>query len=153
MSAAGAIAFETQRLLLRPLGDGDETFYCDIYGDAEILRHVGPPLTPERARRSFVAALRHTRAQAPREMFGVLARRGDGARFGLCGLRAIDLAARRAEAGILLAAPARGLGLAAEALGGLVARAFATLPLEEIYLDYAPQNAAMARLAHRVGFT
>lgn len=148
---ADALALETARVRLRPLAPADEALYCRIYGDAEIVRHVGAPLPPARARRSFAAALRHTHAAAPAEVFTVLS--CDDGDIGLCGLRAIDRPQRRAEAGILLTARARGQGFAAEALQALVWRTFERLPIDEVYVEYSPRNAAMGRLAERTGFT
>lgn len=152
-SLAARLAFATERLRLRPLAAGDEPFYCRIYGDVEILRHVGMPLSMERARRSFAAALTHTWAHVPREIFAVLTCADGAEDLGICGLRAIDLQQRRAEAGILLSVPARGRGLAAEALRALLSRTFETLPVDEIAVEYSPYNGAMARLALRAGFT
>lgn len=148
---ADALELKSGRVRLRPLAHGDEAFYCRIYGDAEILHHVGAPLPPDRASRSFVAALRHTHAAAPSEVFTVLSC-GDRD-IGLCGLRAIDRPQRRAEAGILLTAPARGQGLGVEALQALVGRTFEQLPIDEVYVEYSARNAAMGRLAERAGFT
>jgi RimJ/RimL family protein N-acetyltransferase len=149
---AAALAFDTERLQVRPLASGDETLYCHIYTDADTLRHIGAPLPAEAARRSFAAALRGNAAAEPREIFLVPVARAAGLGLGITGLRAIDRSARRAEAGLLLTAAARGQGLARELLAGLVQRGFACLPLDEIYVDYAPHNLAMARLARRTGF-
>ena len=146
------LAFATERVRLRPMVEHDEALYCRIYGDAEIVRHAGAPLPLERARRSFVAALRQTRAPSPTAIFAVLAARDEGEDFGICGLRAIDLPRRRAEVGILLSASARGRGIGTDALCGLSQRAFETSPLDELYLEFSPQNAPMARLARRAGF-
>lgn len=149
---ADCLALETERLRLRPLAENDEALYSRIYSDAEILRHVCAPLLPEQARRSFTAALRHTRARAPREVFVVLTCRAGTENFGICGLRAIDIRRRRAEVGILLSAHARGRGIATEALRALLSRAFEAFLLEEICVEYSQQNNAMVRVAQRVGF-
>lgn len=147
-----ALTFATPRVCVRPLDSGDGGLYCCIYGDEDTMRHVGSPLSPARARRSFAAALRQTHAAAPPALFAAMMSAESGDALGICGLRQIDLPRRRAEVGLLLLPPMRARGLGNEVLCGLLERCFVPQLFDEIYLEYDPDNVPMAKLASRAAF-
>lgn len=147
-----ALTFATPRVCVRPLDSGDGGLYCCIYGDEDTMRHVGSPLSPARARRSFAAALRQTHAAAPPALFAAMMSAEGGDALGICGLRQIDLPRRRAEVGLLLLPPMRARGLGNEVLCGLLERCLVPQLFDEIYLEYDPDNVPMAKLASRAAF-
>ena len=76
-----------------------------------------------------------------------------GAFVGFVALVALDLEGREAEAGYVVASPARGRGIATRALGVLTAWAFEELALERIELRVDAANPASERVAERAGYS
>ena len=58
MTTCDMTGFDTARLHLRPIGEGDEALYCGLYTDPDLMRHIAAPMTLEAAKRSFGAACR-----------------------------------------------------------------------------------------------
>ena len=116
--------FDTQRLHLRPLGEGDEALYCHLYTDPELMRHIGTPLSAEAARRSFGVACRQARRDGAPAQRWVVAERGLPDGIGLLGLVPDEGVADTAEVGLMLLADRRQRGLAAEAIGAVADRVF-----------------------------
>lgn len=143
--------FATERLDHRLLTNRDAALFCELYTDAETMRFIGPPLSPERVARAFQTALRVTyRAPSDRQFFAMLDRHTTHA-VGIGSLQQIDLAQRRAEAGLLIATPHRAQGYATEALRGLISHAFATYPLEEVWVQIAVVHTVVEKLVISVG--
>ncbi|HJW45841.1 MAG TPA: GNAT family N-acetyltransferase, partial [Lysobacter sp.] len=94
-------ALETVRLHLRPLGAEDETLYCHMYTDPELMRYVGAPLSADAAQRSFRLACRGDRNRPRRWMLWVISDIVTRAEIGLAGLVGDD---RSAEIGAMLLA-------------------------------------------------
>lgn len=149
---AAALTFNTPSTCVRPLDPGDVNLYCRIYGDEDTMRHVGPPLSLARARRSFAGALRQTHAAAPVALFAAVTSTDGRDGIGICGLREIDLPRRCAEVGLLLLPTARACGLGKEVLCCLIERCLVPQLLDEIYLEYDSNNIPMAKLAMRAAF-
>jgi RimJ/RimL family protein N-acetyltransferase len=72
---------------------------------------------------------------------------------GFMALVALDLEGREAEAGYVVASPARGRGIATRALRLLTDWAFEELALERIELRIDTSNPASDRVAERAGYT
>ena len=64
----------------------------------------------------------------------------------------VDVEGRQAEAGYIVAASARGRGVAVRALVLLTDWAFEELGLERIELRITPENAASIKVAERAGY-
>ena len=145
-------AIETPRLQLGRLSEADEALYCELYSEADTMRYIGAPLSPERAARSFRRALARSNEQpSGPELFAIVEKSTQHA-VGLCGVQPIDTAMRRAEIGILLNPEARGLGYAAEGLAALLLHAFSALPIDAVWVQYQSSNAAAERLFIGLGF-
>jgi RimJ/RimL family protein N-acetyltransferase len=140
------------RVELRPLREADESVYCSLYTDADTMALIGPPLSPERAARSFHTALRRT--ADPTDSFRCFAvvERATRIAIGLCGQQPIDVAGRRAEIGIMLTRHARERGHSAGAFALLIDVTFAALPIDTVWVQYHPANAAAERMCDRLGF-
>lgn len=144
--------FDSQRLHFRPLGDGDEALYCHLYSDPDLMRHIGPPMSVEAARRSFHKALALAAQPAPSLRLWVITEHRSPTGLGLLARVHHNGAADVAELGAMLVAQGQGRGYAAEALAALMQRLFALPEIQQLWTAHAPNNAAAVRLMQRLGF-
>lgn len=152
------VRFRTDRLQLRPLADGDRALYVELYTDADVMRHVGAPLSPQAAGRGFEAVQRQMGQAPPRAWYWVACVRDSGREAGLLALM-FDRGRESAEFGMMMPAWARGSGYATEAVGALVAHALggegataAGSSLQRLHIRHAPGHAAGARVMAKLGF-
>ena len=150
--ALETLDFESERLRFRPLRDIDESLYCALYADAETMRFIGPPMSREQARRSFRTTLRLLRKQPIEWVSIALEEKASAQTIGICGIPHFDGRAKRLEVGMMLCKAVRGRAYSKEGLGSLVGRLFAVLPVEELCVEYSPENLAAGKLASGVGF-
>lgn len=145
---------ETPRLILRPLLPDDESFYCRLHGDADVMRHIAAPLTPEAASRVFQRTLAHNRDPRGCDRCWAIVTRASADVVGLIGLRHLDDAAcaGSGEIGILLVTHAQGCGYAREAIPVLAEHAFRYAHLARVVLAHFPANSRMAVVAFGLGF-
>jgi RimJ/RimL family protein N-acetyltransferase len=143
----------TERLDIHPLSECDETLFCELFTDPDTMRYIGPQLPLDRAARSFRKAVALTRCRPEQRLFFTVALRSAQQKIGICSLQQIDPIRRRAEAGVVLKSFARAQGYAREILRALVARAFATLPVDEIWLQYSAEHSLAERLFVAAGFS
>jgi RimJ/RimL family protein N-acetyltransferase len=141
----------TPRLLLRPMCEGDEQLFCDLFCDPDTMRHIGAPWPRTDAALAFRNALKATRAAPPRALFLVLIRRDTRQSIGLCTLQNVDPRRRQAELGVMLLSSGRIQGFATDALLAVIAHAFAALPIDEVWVRFAVDHVACERLALSVG--
>lgn len=141
----------TPRLLLRPMREGDEQLYCDLFCDPDTMRHIGAPWTRTDAERAFRAVLRATRAAPPRAVFLTPVRKDTQQPIGLCTLQNFDRQRRQAEFGVMLVSSGRTQGFATEAMIGVIAHAFAQLAVDEVWSRVAIDHAVCERLVVAVG--
>lgn len=138
-------------VVLRPLRADDERLYVGLYTDARAMRHVGPALAPDAARRGFALAVKQADDPAARlRLWVVASASGDGA-LGLVSLRR-DPDGRGAELGIMLVRQAQARGAALAALRraiviGLVEWGFGT-----VWSRHHAANHAAARLMRQLAF-
>lgn len=144
--------FDTPRLHLRPLGEGDEALYCHLYTDPDLMRHIGTPMSADAAQRSFHRACGLATQSAPSMQLWVITEHGSPVGLGLLARVRHGDAVDVAEMGIMLAAEGQGRGLAAEALGALTDQIFALPEIRMVWTRQSPDNAAVVRLMHRLGF-
>ena len=143
----------TDRLDIRPLSESDETLFCKLLTDADTMRYIGPQLSPERAARSFRMAVSLTRRRPAGRLFFSVAVRCVQRKIGICSIQQIDPVRRRAEVGVVLESFARAKGFAKEILPALVTRALATLPVDELWLQYSEHHSIAERLFVGAGFS
>lgn len=138
--------FDTERLHLRPMDDGDEAFYCRLYTDPELMRHIAAPMSPERAQRSFHAVMKQ---QGGSRMIWIIAEHGDEAACGILGVFPQDDAA---EVGVMLVPQAQARGFAAEVIASIAGALFRTGRVVRLWTRHATQNAPAGRLMRNLGF-
>jgi RimJ/RimL family protein N-acetyltransferase len=141
------------RIGLRTLEQVDESLYGHLYTDAETMRFIGPPLSAERAARSFRAALALTNRQPARQQLFAVVEIATQRAIGIGSLQGIDPQQRRVEVGIMIEAAARSHGYATEGLACLVQQAFRTLPVDEVQARIAATHTVVERLVISVGFS
>lgn len=144
---------DTGRLRMRPLTQSDAAFYCSLYTDEQAMRFIGPPMSQQRALRSFRKTVASTLRQPLEQLVLVVAARTTAQPIGICSIQQLDLARRRAETGIMFTPARHARGFAKECVAGLVTRVFAVLPLDEIWAATATDHLIAQRVLAGVGFT
>ena len=143
---------ETDRLRTRPLALEDEALYCSLYTDAETMRFIGAPLSPERAARSFRAALAGMNRSPIERLFLTIVEKSSHQAIGISSLQDFDALRRSVQQGSMLAAGARGHGYAKEVLVAMTEQVFAQLPVDELWVQFAAELAVVERGVRSVGF-
>jgi len=144
------VEFDAGTLLLRSVAENDADLYCDLYTDAEIMRFIGAPLSRARALNSFRKALQLTRRRPIQWLFLAVVEKTTQRAIGLC---SIELLGKRAEIGIILCAGSRAYGNAKQALRGIIALAFAILPLDAVCVRISADHRVAERVAMGIGFS
>jgi RimJ/RimL family protein N-acetyltransferase len=147
-----AFTIETERLTLRPIATCDEELYCRLYSDAETMRFIGPPLTRERALRSFHKLIEQCARENASAMVMTAVEKATGQAVGICSLQNIDVGRRRADGGVMLLPEGRAHGYSVEGYVGFVEQIFARLPIDEVWLETASDHAVVARAVASAGF-
>jgi len=151
--AVGAREFGSARMEMQPLADADAPLYARIYGDAELMRFVAPPLSGAALQRSFNAALESTRARNFRGRYWRMVERAGGQDIGILGLsRAAADAGGGAELGCMILGAWQAQGFAIEGLRALVEHAFKVEALPRLVAMHMPAHAAAVALVARLGF-
>ena len=133
----------TERLLLRPARAADLDALHAMFSDPRAMRYWStPPHASVERTREWLAA---TIAIMPDEGEDFVVEH-DGRVIGKAGLH------RCPVVGFIFHPDRWGRGLAFEALGAVIARAFETHGLDRIEADVDPRNAASLRLLERHGF-
>lgn len=145
------LGFDTARLRMRPLDATDEALYRGLYTDAETMRHICAPLSPQRVARSFQASIRQPRPPAGPFLFAVL-EKPTLRRIGICAAVRIEPETARAEVGVMLQSDARGRGYARESLRGMVHSTFRAHPVETVWVQCSALNPVVERMVGSIGF-
>jgi RimJ/RimL family protein N-acetyltransferase len=144
---------ETARLRMRPLRIEDSDLYVRLYTDEETMRFIGPPLTSERAASSFRQALAGMMRSPIDRLFLTVEEKGSNTDVGVCSLQNFDAQRRSVQAGIMLISGARARGYSREVFIGLIKQVFAELPIDELWVQFAADHAAVERGVISVGFS
>lgn len=150
--SAADFAFDTQRLHVRPMCEGDQALFCDLYCDPQSMRLIGTPLSREAASRLFRQILGMQQAQPMRCLSLVIEAPPPGLAIGLVGCPGFDPCAERVEIGLMLRRLAHGNGYPREVLVAFVRRLFTVLPLGEVWAQYPAANKAADRAVRNIGF-
>lgn len=142
----------TERLSLRLLSEGDAGLYCDLYGDPDTMRFVGPPLSRERAQRSFRKALA-SRHRFLERLFLVIVAKASQQALGIGAFQDFDAHRRRVQAGIMLGCESRGRGFGKESLSALVTYGFAIFPVDEVWVQHAADHSNAQRVPISLGLS
>jgi RimJ/RimL family protein N-acetyltransferase len=136
---------------LRRLSPADLDDVHELVQDPDTLRFTRiPEPPPEDFAQEWIARYEQARETGAKEAFAIT---DDGGAFlGLALAPAIDEEAAEAELGYIVAAHARGRGVAAEALRQLTAWAFEERGIRRAYLLIDVDNAASSKVAERAGY-
>jgi RimJ/RimL family protein N-acetyltransferase len=152
--ASSGFIFDTERFHVRPLTAEYEAIYCFLYTDAETMRFIGAPLSPERAQRSFKKAVELAGRSPPIvQLFLAIIDKATRLPVGVCSIASFDQSRRAAEVGIMLKPEAQGLGIAREALSSLVDRAFSELPIDRVWAQIPQTHETAAKMLVKLGFS
>lgn len=147
---------QTRRLHVRPLQAGDRELYLRTYCDAQVMRHIGAPMTLAAADRAFDIVLRQQSQTPARAWYWVLVPRdGEGGREGEIGIMALvfDADGAAAELGLLLMPQVQGQGHASEAIAALLSwmQQGGAVPAR-LWTRHLPDNPAAFGLMQRLRF-
>jgi RimJ/RimL family protein N-acetyltransferase len=151
MSGLTGHEIHTERLGMRPLSEGDVPLYCDLYGDPDTMRFVGPPLSRQRAQQSFRKALAASHRQPVERLLLVIVEKATRRPIGLSAFQDFDASRRRVEAGMMLGGASRGRGFGKEGLRALVTYAFSRFPVDEVWIQHAADNSDARRVPVSLG--
>lgn len=143
---------DTDRLILRAWRDSDRAPFAAMGRDAEVMRHLGPLMSPKE---SDAAIDRLVGVQAARGYtFWAVERRGDGAFLGFCGLKPGPEGTPiegRIEIGWRIARAHWRQGYAREAALASLDWGWANLADSTIFAMTVPANVASWTLMERIG--
>ncbi|MFD0738441.1 GNAT family N-acetyltransferase [Lysobacter koreensis] len=151
-------SFDTARLHLRPLQEGDQALYLHLYTDPGVMRHIAAPLSPQAAHRAFAAALEQTRQAPPKLRMWVLHERTTPATaLGIVALMYREPTRDSVEIGAMLRAEGQGRGLSVEAQRAVLDHVFGARPFEapppaRVWSRNAPGNGASIAGRLKLGF-
>jgi len=141
-----------QRVVLRPLTQGDAPAVFGFFRDPDVTRYWSrPPMTHLAQARKLVRDIRVGYRTGETIQLGI-ERQDDATLIGTCTLFHFHTQSRRAELGYALGRPYWGQGLMHEALQRLLGYAFDDLNLHRLEADIDPRNEASARTLARLGF-
>lgn len=148
--APAELLLETERLVLRPLDEGDLEAAAVYRGDPEVCRFLPfPPQTADDIRARIGHILGSTSLE--RGVPVAIVRREDGELIGDLVLFHLDAVNGSVEIGWVLRPDAAGHGYATEACRALLDAAFRIYGVRRIVARIAAENTASARLAERLG--
>jgi len=144
--------FETARLFLRPLQEGDEALYYSLYTDPETMRFIAPPLSAEQASSRFRKIVARQREPSIDGRYLAMIEKATRQPIGICGTSHLDAQAQRLEVGMVLLREGRNRGVAKEVLAALMKRIFAASSIDEIEVKFSAENRAAEQLVISLGF-
>ena len=137
---------------LRPLSPADLGDIQELIQDPDTLRFTRIPEPPgEDFAQDWIARYQQARETGTKEAFAITDE--DGAFLGLALAPSIDAEAAEAELGYMVAAHARGRGVASEALALLTRWAFEERGVLRASLVIDVDNPASKRVAERAGYS
>lgn len=152
MAAAPFLPFRTARLLVRAATVGDAAALAGYRNDPETARYQSWAMPYGIADAlELIAGQAGSDGPPVDDWLQLALDDGHGALIGDVGVHLLD-DGRTAEIGYTLAPAARGVGLATEAVGGVVDRLFELTGVHRIEATIDPDNYASARVLERLGF-
>ena len=143
---------ETERLVLREVGERDAGALFAIHANPEAMRYWSrPPMVDVAEARAMIERWRGCFANREALTWGIALRKDDSL-IGTHTLFQFHEQNRRCEIGYILAPEHWGHGYMREALATLVGYAFNALDLHRIEADTDPRNAASVRVLEHLGF-
>jgi [ribosomal protein S5]-alanine N-acetyltransferase len=143
---------ETDRLTLRPFGEGDAPFLFEMYSDPQTARFLSyPPFKDVDRAHAMLGRILEAQAEE-RTVDRVIVRKSDGVAVGSCTLFSWNKQCARAEIGFSLMRAHTSQGYMNEALRGFIDYAFSALGMNRLEADIDPRNAGSAKTLERLGF-
>ena len=145
---------ETDNLILREFSEDDAEDLFRIYSEGDTMRFLGgPPASVEEERRHIRD---HIESCYDKLGFGLWAvvLKYEGRLIGRCGMLLQDIeGTRRPEVAYLIDSRHRGMGLASEAVFGVMRAAWQQYGFDDMIAVIARGNNASIRVAEKCGFT
>jgi len=162
-------SFTTERLLIRPLAEQDESFFCQQYNNDKVMRHAGGALPLIEANKIFFNSLkanqRAIEGTKKSVMTWAIVCKSSNSIIGTQAFSFLikphntsvmeQMAVKKiqqAEIGIILAPKANGKLFPEEAMGALMEYGFTYLELDKINAFYESKNLATKRFVKKLGF-
>lgn len=146
------VTLRSDRLILRPLHEGDADDIFATYADPEVVRYWSGVAWTERSRAvDYIASGERDIAAGTAMRLGVELK-DTGRCIGQVSLFSFDVQNRRCDLGYALNQAFWGHGYMGEALEVLLEFGFGALGLNRMEADIDPRNAASLRTAERLGF-
>jgi RimJ/RimL family protein N-acetyltransferase len=143
---------ESTRLSMRSLTNDDETFYCSLYTDTDVMKFVGAPLSRDLAVSGFRKSLERMNGSDFERRVVVLVERATNQPIGISSVRIVNDKKGRAEVGTLLKPAAHEQGFAQECSIALITQAFTRHQIKELVAYSATGNSVIERLLTELGF-
>jgi RimJ/RimL family protein N-acetyltransferase len=144
---------QSERVTMRSLTRADEDFYCSLYEDAQVMRHVSAPLTRAEALDGFRKCLDGMSKPEFERRILVLVDRASQAPIGISSIRLLRGKLGHAEVGTLLKPEAHEKGFALECSKALTTQAFTRPQVQTLVAQSSDGNASVERLLTELGFT
>jgi RimJ/RimL family protein N-acetyltransferase len=144
----------TPRLHVRPLVADDAKHVAEVFADKQTQRWLPVPKEygPIEGRAWCTELAAERRDSGAGDHYAIV-RREDGRLVGCLWAKRTDWMARATEVSYAIAADARGIGVAAEAVDALAIALILEHGFQRIELRVAPGNVASRRVAEKAGFT
>ncbi|PMG42030.1 GNAT family N-acetyltransferase [Shewanella sp. 10N.286.52.B9] len=143
-------SFNTQRLSMRLIQQGDFDIFVQLYSDPKTMRKICAPFEPKQIKQFFETAIQNN--LTPTKKYWVWVIEHNNQAIGLQSLFAQQNQSNRADIGIMLLRQYNGKLLAEEATIGLISFGFSQLRFERIYAQYDSTNYATHRSTQKLGF-
>jgi len=146
--------FDTARLVMRPLRAEDETLYLECYTDPLLMKHIGDPLKPETALRSFKAALKINAANPPRRYMWTVVEKTSCTPIGLLSLvcEITANAETSVELGHFMLRQYQNKGYTLDAINKLIDVVFTNTEFAAFIVNHDRDNHAVTRVVKKLGF-
>jgi RimJ/RimL family protein N-acetyltransferase len=140
----------TERLGFRCWSDADEAMALAMWGDAEVRRWTGGPLSPEQARARLRREIANQKAHGIQYWPVFLLATGE--HIGSCGMRPYKPSAAIHELGFGFFPAHWGRGLATEAARAAIEQAFGPVGAAALFAGHHPENEASRHVLGKLGF-
>jgi [ribosomal protein S5]-alanine N-acetyltransferase len=142
----------TERLILRPVTEGDVSAIFALRSDPEVMRFVCRPLVQNEAEAKVWFDRIDQSLQANEGINWAICWKNDPKMFGSMALWRFDKENYRAELGYMIPPQYWGQGIISEALAAVIPYAFNDLKLHSLEGQIDPRNAASGRVLEKQGF-
>lgn len=150
MTSPRAYFLKSARLGFGHWAPGDLPLVLALWGDPDVTRLIGGPLSAEAAEARLEAEIAMMRDRGVQ--YWPIFLLGNDAHAGCAGLRPYRLDGRIYEIGFHLLPAYWGRGLATEAARAVIGYAFETIEARALFAGHHPANAASRRVLEKLGF-